>query len=69
MILDSAGIYVDYTYSEETYDNQNISVDGSITFKLDWTVDGEEYYTPSLYSETYLQQKSVKRRAKTLQGA
>ncbi|MFR2078556.1 MAG: hypothetical protein ACLS3V_00385 [Streptococcus sp.] len=45
MILDSAGIYVDYTYSEETYDNQNISVDGSITFKLDWTVNGEEYVT------------------------
>ena len=26
VILDSAGIYVDYTYSEETYDNQTISL-------------------------------------------
>ena len=66
VILDSAGIYVDYTYSEETYDNQNISVDGSITFKLDWTVDREDYYTPSLYSETYLQQKSVKKEEQKL---
>ena len=66
VILDSAGIYVDYTYSEETYDNQNISVDGSITFKLDWTVDCEDYYTPSLYSETYLQQKSVKKEEQKL---
>ena len=66
VILDSAGIYVDYTYSEETYDNQNISVDGSITFKLDWTVDREDYYTPGLYSETYLQQKSVKKEEQKL---
>ena len=66
VILDSAGIYVDYTYSEETYDNQNISVDGSITFKLDWTVDREDYYTLSLYSETYLQQKSVKKEEQKL---
>ena len=66
VILDSAGIYVDYTYSEETYDNQNISVDGSITFKLDWTVDRADYYTPGLYSETYLQQKSVKKEEQKL---
>ena len=66
VILDSAGIYVDYTYSEETYDNQNISVDASITFKLDWTVDREDYYTPGLYSETYLQQKSVKKEEQKL---
>ncbi|MFR2192166.1 MAG: hypothetical protein ACLS5G_00655 [Streptococcus sp.] len=64
MILDSAGIYVDYTYSEETYDNQNISVDGSITFKLDWTVNGEEYVTPGHYWESYLQQKSVKKKSR-----
>ena len=66
VILDSAGIYVDYTYSEETYDNQIISVDGSITFKLDWTVNGEEYVTPGHYSETYLQQKSVKKEEQKL---
>ena len=66
VILDSAGIYVDYTYSEETYDNQNISVDGSITFNLDWTVNGEEYKTPGLYSQTYLQQKSVKKEEQKL---
>ena len=70
VILDSAGIYVDYTYSEETYDNQTISLDSQITFNLDWTVVREEYETPGLYWQTYLQQKSVKkRRAKTLQGA
>ena len=67
VILDSAGIYVFYTYSEETYDNQTISLDDKITFQLDWTVVREEYKTPGLYSQTYLQQKSVKkRRAKTL---
>ena len=66
VILDSAGIYVDYTYSEETYDNQNISVDGSITFKLDWTVNGEEYVTPGHYWESYLQQKSVKKEEQKL---
>ena len=70
IILDSDGIYVDYTYSEETYDNQTISLDSQITFNLDWTVVREEYETPGLYWQTYLQQKSVKkRRAKTLQGA
>ena len=70
IILDSAGIYVDYIYSEETYDNQTISLDSQITFNLDWTVVREEYETPGLYWQTYLQQKSVKkRRAKTLQGA
>ena len=70
VILDSSGIHVYYTYSEETYDNQPIILDGKITFQLDWTVVREEYETPSLYSQTYLQQKSVKkRRAKTLQGA
>ena len=67
IILDSDGIYVDYTYSEETYDNQTISLDSQITFNLDWTVNGEEYVTPSHYWESYLQQKSVKkRRAETL---
>lgn len=66
VILDSAGIYVDYTYSEETYDNQIISVDGSITFKLDWTVNGEEYVTPGHYWESYLQQKSVKKEEQKL---
>ena len=60
VFLDSDGIYVDYTYSEETYDNQPIILDGKITFNLDWTVVREEYKTPGLYSETYLQQKSVK---------
>ena len=70
VILDSASIYVFYTYSEETYDNQTISLDDKITFQLDWTVVREEYETPGLYWQTYLQQKSVKkRRAKTLQGA
>ena len=64
VILDSAGIYVDYTYSEETYDNQTISLDSKITFNLDWTVNGEEYKTPGLYSQTYLQQKSVKKKSK-----
>ena len=67
VILDSAGIYVDYTYSEETYDNQNISVDGSITFKLDWTVNGEEYMTPGLLLGNLFTTKICKkRRAKTL---
>lgn len=66
VILDSAGIYVDYTYSEETYDNQTISLDSKITFNLDWTVNGEEYKTPGLYSETYLQQKSVKKEEQKL---
>ena len=70
VFLDSAGIYVDYIYSEDTYDNQPIVLDGKITFQLDWTVVREEYETPGLYWQTYLQQKSVKkRRAKTLQGA
>ena len=50
VFLDSAGIYVDYTYSEETYDNQPIILDGKITFQLDWTVYSEEYMTPGLYS-------------------
>ena len=66
VILDSAGIYVDYTYSEETYDNQTISLDSKITFNLDWTVNGEKYKTPGLYSETYLQQKSVKKEEQKL---
>ena len=66
VILDSAGIYVDYTYSEETYDNQTISLDSKITFNLDWTVNGEEYKTPGLYSQTYLQQKSVKKEEQKL---
>ena len=66
VILDSAGIYVDYTCSEETYDNQIISLDSKITFNLDWTVNGEEYKTPGLYSETYLQQKSVKKEEQKL---
>ena len=35
VFLDSDGIYVDYTYSEETYDNQTISLDSQIT--LTWT--------------------------------
>ena len=66
VILDSAGIYVFYTYSEETYDNQTISLDSKITFNLDWTVNGEEYKTPGLYSQTYLQQKSVKKEEQKL---
>ena len=66
VILDSAGIYVYYTYSEETYDNQPIVLDGKITFQLDWTVYSEEYLTPGLYSETYLQQKSVKKEEQKL---
>lgn len=66
VILDSAGIYVFYTYSEETYDNQTISLDDKITFQLDWTVVREEYKTPGLYSETYLQQKSVKKEEQKL---
>ena len=66
VILDSAGIYVDYTYSEETYDNQTISLDSKITFNLDWTVNGEEYVTPSHYWESYLQQKSVKKEEQKL---
>ena len=61
VILDSASIYVFYPYSEETYDNQTISLDDKITFQLDWTVVREEYKTPGLYSQTYLQQKSVKK--------
>ena len=64
VFLDSDGIYVDYTYSEETYDNQTISLDSQITFNLDWTVVREEYETPGLYSQTYLQQKSVKKKSK-----
>lgn len=66
VFLDSAGIYVDYIYSEETYDNQPIVLDGKITFQLDWTVVREEYETPGLYSETYLQQKSVKKEEQKL---
>ena len=66
VILDSAGIYVYYTYSEETYDNQPIILDGKITFQLDWTVVREEYKTPGLYSQTYLQQKSVKKEEQKL---
>ena len=66
VFLDSAGIYVYYTYSEETYDNQPIILDGKITFQLDWTVYSEEYMTPGLYSETYLQQKSVKKEEQKL---
>lgn len=66
VILDSAGIYVDYIYSEETYDNQTISLDSQITFNLDWTIDREEYETPGLYSQTYLQQKSVKKEEQKL---
>lgn len=64
--LDIAGIYVDYIYSEETYDNQTISLDAQITFQPDWTVVREEYKTPGLYSETYLQQKSVKKEEQKL---
>ena len=64
--LDIAGIYVDYIYSEETYDNQTISLDAKITFQPDWTVVREEYKTPGLYSETYLQQKSVKKEEQKL---
>ena len=64
VFLDSDGIYVDYTYSEDTYDNQTISLDDKITFQLDWTVVREEYETPGLYSQTYLQQKSVKKKSK-----
>ena len=64
--LDIPGIYVDYIYSEETYDNQTISLDGQITFNLDWTVVREEYKTPGLYSQTYLQQKSVKKEEQKL---
>ena len=66
VFLDSDGIYVDYTYSEETYDNQTISLDGQITFKLDWTIDREEYETPGSYWKTYLQQKSVKKEEQKL---
>ena len=66
VILDSAGIYVDYTYSEETYDNQTISLDSKITFNLDWTVNGEEYVPPGHYWESYLQQKSVKKEEQKL---
>ena len=66
VFLDSAGIYVYYTYSEETYDNQTISLDDKITFQLDWTVVREEYKTPGLYSQTYLQQKSVKKEEQKL---
>ena len=66
VFLDSAGIYVDYIYSEETYDNQTISLDSQITFNLDWTVNGEEYVTPSHYWESYLQQKSVKKEEQKL---
>ena len=66
VFLDSDGIYVDYTYSEETYDNQTISLDDKITFQLDWTVVREEYKTPGLYSQTYLQQKSVKKEEQKL---
>ena len=66
VFLDSDGIYVDYTYSEETYDNQTISLDDKITFQLDWTVIREEYETPGLYSQTYLQQKSVKKEEQKL---
>ena len=66
VILDSSGIHVYYTYSEETYDNQTISLDDKITFQLDWTVVREEYETPGLYSQTYLQQKSVKKEEQKL---
>ena len=66
VFLDSDGIYVDYTYSEDTYDNQTISLDDKITFQLDWTVVREEYKTPGLYSQTYLQQKSVKKEEQKL---
>ena len=66
VFLDSDGIYVDYTYSEDTYDNQTISLDSQITFNLDWTVNGEEYVTPSHYWESYLQQKSVKKEEQKL---
>ena len=66
VFLDSAGICVYYTYSEETYDNQPIILDGKITFQLDWTVYSEEYITPGLYSQTYLQQKSVKKEEQKL---
>ena len=66
VFLDSDGIYVDYIYSEETYDNQTISLDSQITFNLDWTVVREEYKTPGLYSQTYLQQKSVKKEEQKL---
>ena len=48
VILDSASIYVFYTYSEETYDNQTISLDDKISFQLDWTVVREEYKTLDL---------------------
>ena len=64
VILDSSGIHVYYTYSEETYDNQTISLDSNITFNLDWTVYSEEYETPGLYWQTYLQQKSVKKKSR-----
>ena len=66
VILDSSGIHVYYTYSEETYDNQTISLDSQITFNLDWTVNGEEYKTPGHYWESYLQQKSVKKEEQKL---
>ena len=35
VFLDSDGIYVDYTYSEDTYDNQTISLDSQLL--LTWT--------------------------------
>ena len=66
VFLDIVGFYVDYTYSEETYDNQTISLDSQITFNLDWTVNGEEYVTPGHYWESYLQQKSVKKEEQKL---
>ena len=66
MFLDIVGFYVDYTYSEETYDNQTISLDSQITFNQDWTVNGEEYKTPDHYWESYLQQKTVKKEEQKL---
>lgn len=66
VFLDSDDIYVDYTYLEDTYDNQTISLDSQITFNLDWTVNGEEYVTPGHYWESYLQQKSVKKEEQKL---
>ena len=66
VFLDIVGFYVDYTYSEETYDNQTISLDSQITFNQDWTVNGEEYKTPGHYWESYLQQKSVKKEEQKL---
>ncbi|MBK5128489.1 hypothetical protein H7T95_03195 [Streptococcus salivarius] len=66
VFLDIVGFYVDYTYSEETYDNQTISLDSQITFNQDWTVNGEEYKTPDHYWESYLQQKTVKKEEQKL---